>query len=196
MARAKKKSATRRAQNRKKRTPSVVPKPPPAPLAITARPKRKRTGTVKRATAKAKELAKKPVTGGQIGAAIGGTLGSVGTGALLVGKEWMSPLWASVLMTATGAGATYAAYQHDMPHATAFAAGWTMGGVAQGGVAWIVHWVSDEDEGANKPRNALGDGSEGDMAQRLRLSEARAKELDVELARARERLNAEMDMGV
>jgi hypothetical protein len=177
----------------------VVPKPPPAPLAYAAKPKPRprRNGVVKRATTKAAEIAKKPVTGGQIGAAVGGALSYTGTAAVIVGRGWLSPIWTSAILTTAGAGATYAAYTRDMPHATAFAAGWTLGGVAQGATSAIVHLVSDEDEAKDKgkPRNALGDGSETeDIAHRLRLTEERARELDRELARARERLNPEMEL--
>jgi hypothetical protein len=214
MARAKKNGA-KRAKTHKNGTPSVVPRPPPAALAyapppapLAYAPPQRRNGRVKRAarrvTEKAKELKKTTVTGGQVAAAVGGTLGYTATAAVIVGRGWLSPIWTSAVLTTVGAGATYAAYKHEMPHATAFGAGWTLGGLAQATTTMIVHVVSEEDDKGTdkgtdkgKARNALGDGwaTDGDdISHRLRLSEQRAKELDLELARARERLNPEMEL--
>jgi hypothetical protein len=209
MARAKKNGA-KRAKTHKNGTPSVVPRPPPAALAYAPPPAplayapQRRNGRIKRTarrvTDKAKELKKTTVTGGQVAAAVGGTLGYTATAAVIVGRRWLSPIWTSAVLTTVGAGATYAAYTREMPHATAFAAGWTLGGVAQATTTMIVHVVGEEeeeDQEKGKTRNALGDGwdTDGDdIGHRLRLSEQRAKELDLELARARERLNPEIEL--
>ncbi len=208
MPMARKKQQNAKTKNRKKRTPSVVPKPPPRAIA----PRRKKKSSDKsslstRAKAQIKELSealdKKQTKAVHVAAGVGGAVGCTLTGAYIVSKGWMRAKWASALLSAIGAGATFAGWYYDKPLVLWSGSGWTCAGAAHTTMAVVVDTRRAAKEKkakagkGGKPRNAASDSAErndNDISRRLRLSEHRAKELELELTRARQRLNPEAEL--
>lgn len=197
---AKKKQSTR------KRTPSVVPRPPPRAVTVAKKSQKPSVSTRARAQIAelTEELEKKETKVLHVAAGVGGTIGCTLTGALIVSKGWMGAKWASALLTTVGAGTTFAGWRYDRPLLMWTGAGWTFAGAAHGTMAVVVdaRRAAQEDKaqkdkkGKKKTRNATSeyDRLPTGMERKLLLSERRATELERELARARRRLNPELEL--
>ncbi len=200
-AKRKTKKKTNATKNRKRRTPSVVPRPPPRALSVPK--KSDKQGLTTRAKAQIKELSealdKKQTKAVHVAAGVGGAVGCTLAGAYIVSKGWMRAKWASALLTGIGAGATFAGWYYDKPLVLWSGSGWTCAGAAHTTMAVVVDarraaQKKKADKGA-KPRNAV-DGGDGDndIGRRLRLSEQRTKELELQLAQARQQLTPETEL--
>ena len=159
------------------------------------------------------ELEKKETKALHVAAGAGGAIGCTLTGAFIVNRGWLDAKWTSALLSVVGAGAAYAGYHYDKPVLMWTGAGWTFAGAAHTTMAMVVDARRASEAKAKKqaakvakagnPRNALppaaserddGHGDTDAIGNRLRLSEQRARQLELELARARQKLNPEIEL--
>lgn len=177
--------------------PALVPQPPPAPVLVREQSRNSAITRVKaRAKAEVQELKdaleKKETKVSHVVAGGAGAVGCTLSSVFIVGKGWLSPAWTSALMTAAGIGAAVAGHYYEQPLLLWGGMGWTFAGGAHATMAGAVAWRRYQSH-KDQPRNAQVDG-ESDIGKRLRLSEERARELELELTRARQRLNPETEL--
>lgn len=179
----------------------IMPRPPPRPPVV--KEKSRRNGLSARAKAEIQTLKealdKKETKAAHVVAGGAGAIGCTLGGAFIVGKGWLGPKWASLLLTTVGAGATFAGWYYDQPTVMWGGAGCAFAGAAHTTMAVVVDTrrkaseQPQDGQAQSQPRNAAP-AAESDIGQRLRLSQDRARELEAELARARQRLNPEIEL--
>src|SRR5688572_23107200 len=98
------------------RTPSIVPQPPPR---LIVKETSRKPGIGARTKAQIRQLKdaldNKETKASHVAAGAAGTVGCTLAGAYMVGKGWLTPKWASALLTTLGAGATFAGWYYDQP---------------------------------------------------------------------------------
>lgn len=190
----------------KKRIPPVIPKPgPPAlpalpplpalPAPVKAKSRRPAPGTkLRQELQQVKDkLEAKQVKATHLVTAAGGAVASTLSGAMLVRYDLLSPLWASLLLTLSGASMAAAGWYYDSPYVLWGGSGWSTAGAAHTTMAIVADRASKQ---TAKPRNGAMEeiAPRQDARECLRLSEERRRELERELAKARRQLNPEAEL--
>ncbi len=128
-----------------------------------------------------------------LAAGLGGASAAVAISVVAVKKGWATPTETAVATGLAGVGIAYYGYREDQPHVFAAGVGLAGGAAVVGGMNWAIeheHKRAEKNAQTDTTRNArLADAEE-----RAALSDARARELQEQLAAAQQQILPELDL--